>query len=494
MKLRAAWLALSLSALSAPAFAFPVTVLQQAGPVTERFNVAILGDGYRASDQAKLTSDAKALVDAVFDAVPYKPYRQLFNFKVIQSVSVDQGAKGGSAGGTPNTLFSAYFDCQGVAQLVCLDDAAVLTAAATDVPEVNLAVVVVNDAKYGGAGGNVPCVSTAPESAEILRHELGHNLANLADEYTSPYPGYPACSVANDCSEPNVTLRNARAQIKWLDWIADSTPVPTTAGENFAGVGLFQGARYMTTGFYRPVDTACKMQSLGQPFCPVCAEALVRSFWNLSNVHLIDEAVPAADVKSTSCVAQTFTVKTPTIAPSSLSFSWTIDGHAELNSAASLVIAASAVSEGPHTVVVTVKDTTALVRDDPKGVLLETHTFNYEAPACQMDASAPTDSGSGGTAAPDAGMIVPDASAPDSGVAGAPSSAMGGAPGAGGSVSSGGNPPKPTPSSDPPNADDKLGCSCRMTRPRHATPPLVLVSLFALAAVLRRRRDALAAH
>ena len=309
MKLAAAWLALALTALSAPAFAFPVTVLQQAGPPSARFNVAILGDGYRASDQAKLTSDATALVDAVFDAVPYKPYRQLFNFKVIQSVSVDQGAKGGSAGGTPNTLFSAYFDCGGVAQLVCLDDSAVLSAAATDVPEFNLAVVVVNDDKYGGAGGGVPCVSTAPESAEILRHELGHNLANLADEYTSPYPGYPACSVANDCSEPNVTLRSARAQIKWLEWIADSTPVPTPAGKGFTGVGLFEGARYMTTGFYRPVDTACKMQSLGQPFCPVCAEALVRSFWNLSNVHLIDEAVPAADVQSTTCVAQTFSVE-----------------------------------------------------------------------------------------------------------------------------------------------------------------------------------------
>ncbi len=98
--------------------------------------------------------------------------RELFNFKVIQTVSVDQGAKDGSAGGTPNTLFGAYFNCEGVSQLVCMNDADVLAAAATDMPEFDLAVVVVKDSKYGGAGGSVPCVSTDESAAEILRHEL----------------------------------------------------------------------------------------------------------------------------------------------------------------------------------------------------------------------------------------------------------------------------------------------------------------------------------
>jgi hypothetical protein len=333
-------------------------------------------------------------------------------------------------------------------------------------------------------------VSTAAESAEILRHELGHNLANLADEYSDPYPGYPACSVTNDCSEPNVTLRALRAQIKWLDWIADSTAVPTTAGKNFAGVGVFEGARYMTKGFYRPVDSACKMHSLGQPFCPVCAEALVRSFWNLSNVHLIDEAVPAADVNSTTCVAQTFTVRTPLIDPSSLSFSWTVDGHVEMNGTASLVLAPGALPEGAHTIVVTVKDSTALVRSDPSGVLTETHTFKYDAPACQLDASAAVDSGSGGNDALDAGMIAPDASAPDTGgAAGAASPSPGGAPGAGGSVSSAGAAPNPTPGSDEPNTADKVGCSCRIMSHHDNGRPLVLAALLGLAAVTRRRRE-----
>ena len=28
----------------------------------------------------------------------------------------------------------------------------------------------------------------------IAQHEFGHSFTGLADEYTTPYPGYPACS------------------------------------------------------------------------------------------------------------------------------------------------------------------------------------------------------------------------------------------------------------------------------------------------------------
>jgi len=38
---------LAFTLLPAPAFAFPVTVVQQADRLRSRFNVAILGDGYR---------------------------------------------------------------------------------------------------------------------------------------------------------------------------------------------------------------------------------------------------------------------------------------------------------------------------------------------------------------------------------------------------------------------------------------------------------------
>jgi hypothetical protein len=495
------------------AYAFPVTVLQQTGPVNKRYNIAVLGDGYRADDQAKLTSDATTLVADIFDQPPYASYRGLFNIKVVQAVSVDRGAKGGAAGGDPNTVFSASFSCEsGVSRLLCVDDKAVLAAAARDVPEFNLAVVISNDTKYGGSGGDVPCVSTNRQASEIIRHELGHNLADLADEYETPFPGFPACSRANDCREPNVTLRNTRADIKWLDWIPTTTQVPTAEGAHIAGVGLFEGARYLATGVYRPVESACKMRSLGQSFCPVCSEGLVRSFWNLPNTRLIDDATPAGDVQASACADTMLSITTPSLTPSTLTFAWTIDGQPQMASAASFTVGPRMLAEGRHTVAVTVKDATPLVRNDPQGVLAEQHAWVLNLTACG-DASVPIDSGAGGGAGAGgvdagradatgggAGGVVADASPESDGSLGidgdvvrprdaaAPADA---GPGSGGGGAAGAGGGRGDPSRRP--ATDTLdgGCACKVAVAHSVGASFTAHSWWVLASaglVARRRR------
>ena len=92
--------------------------------------------------------------------------RSLQHQDIIQAVSTDWGARGGTAGGSPSTAFSASFSCDGVSRLLCVSERAI-AAAARDVPEYNLAVVIVNDTKYGGSGGDVPCASTNRQAAEI---------------------------------------------------------------------------------------------------------------------------------------------------------------------------------------------------------------------------------------------------------------------------------------------------------------------------------------
>ena len=481
MRLRAAGLGLALLCASGSAAAFPVNVLQNAGPSERRFNVAILGDGYRASDQAKLTSDAKQLIEDVFAVAPYKSYRQLFNFKVVQSVSVDQGAKGGQAGGTPNTLFKAYYNCSNVPQLVCFDDGAVLSAAAADVPEFDLALLLVNDAKYGGSGGDVPCVSTHEDAAEILRHELGHNIANLADEYESPYPGYPTCDSVKDCSEPNATLRSTRAAIKWLDWLDTTTPVPTPKTGSFDGVGVFEGGRYLSTGMYRPMREHCKMRSLGEPFCPVCGEALVRSFWNLPNVHLIDQAQPTGVVSGTPCSTTELSVTSPAISPPSLGYSWTIDGKLRAAAtSAKLALSGLGLSDGLHQIVVTVRDTTQLVRSDPQNLLSEQHTWQLDLGECPADAGPPPNNGgNGGSSA-----VAASASA---GTAGALAGASGASAGRAGDTSRAGSGDS---DQDPPPPEHSAACGCHLESTRSSAAGAGVLALVLASAVLRRRRRA----
>jgi hypothetical protein len=493
MKLFVRPIALALLLVPGAARAFPVTVVQQTGPVTRRFNIAVLGDGYRPEDQAKLTSDAKTLVDDLFAAEPYSSYRGLFNVKVVQAVSQDRGAAGGRGGNSPNTAFSATFLCEGSepTRLLCADDEAVLAAAARDVPEFNLAVVLSNDTTYGGSGGDVPCVSANPDSAEILRHELGHTIGDLADEYEDPYPGYGLCSRADDCREPNVTLRNVRADIKWLDWIAATTPVPTPEDGQIAGVGVFEGARYLSSGVYRPVESGCKMRELDEPFCPVCKEGLVRAFWNLPNTNLIDEVTPAGDVQTDTCTRAAFSITTPTIQPSTLRFSWTIDGQPRAGAKASFDVTPGLLPAGQHVVAVTVTDATPLVRSDPEGLLKEEHSWALTLAACDSEASAPIDSGGAGGVGEDGGTESDGPTAIDDAVA-PPKDAT--TPthvndGGGGASGAPGRDASSVPRRD--SSDVVGGCACRVTgagRGDGAGRAALSSLLLAWAAVRRSRR------
>ena len=99
-------------------------------------------------------------------------------------------------------------------------------------------------------------------------HEFGHTFTGLADEYDSPYPGYPPCTdlLAQTC-EANVTNQTIAASVKWRDLFTPGIWIPTPSGT--PGIGLFEGARYQSTDMYRPADQ-CEMRQLGVEFCSVC--------------------------------------------------------------------------------------------------------------------------------------------------------------------------------------------------------------------------------
>jgi len=126
-------------------------------------------------------------------------------------------------------------------------------------PQYHLSILLVNDLVYGGSDGidKTAIASTGFSSFEALTHETGHVLANLGDEYTNAYPGFP------DTEEPNTTRETRRDFIKWKNWISTDTPVPTPATGAYSGIiGLFNGAHYHTTNWYRP-KLDCAMNHYG---------------------------------------------------------------------------------------------------------------------------------------------------------------------------------------------------------------------------------------
>lgn len=361
-----AW-ALSLL-LPAIAAAYPVEVLKQSGPADKRIDLVILGDGYRVQDQAQLTDDVKQFTAKLFDATPFKEYESLFNVRLIHVVSNQNGADRGSHGEQRDTALGAYFYCGNIERLVCIDHGSVASILSTHTPDYDVALVVVNDPKYGGSGGSIPVTSIDVNAAEIAIHELGHAVGGLADEYESPNPAYPPCG--QECDEANAT-KNATASVKWSAWIATATPIPTPEDNATyaANIGVFEGCRFEAVGVYRPKDSDCKMKQLGQPYCSVCAEQMTKSFWNRVPTHF-DAAQPfTADVGAV-CGEVDFAVVLP---PGPVyQYAWYVDGGVQAETGSTFRFTPGA---DVATVSVTVRDNTTLVRADPDGLLDDTTSW-----------------------------------------------------------------------------------------------------------------------
>jgi hypothetical protein len=83
------------------------------GDPARRWNLVILGDGYRAGELAQFHTDASTFVDKMKATVPYGDLWRGINVYRIDVVSTDSGARDpkvcGGTGATPRTYFDASF-------------------------------------------------------------------------------------------------------------------------------------------------------------------------------------------------------------------------------------------------------------------------------------------------------------------------------------------------------------------------------------------------
>lgn len=361
------------------------SVLVDTGTSGARLDVAILGDGYTAAEEAKFFADASALSEALFAKNPYAAYKPLFNAFALYTPSLESGADDPTANHFVDTAFDASYDTNDIYYLLAVDDGKALTEVNTRCPQCDLVVVIVNATPYGGSGGSIAVVSLDGSSVEIARHEIGHTLANLSDEYDTDYPGFPPGD-----DEPNVAAIHHLDPLKWAAWVTPGTPIPTPISSktgDLTPVGAYEGARYVKKNMFRPTPT-CIMRELGKPFCPVCDEAMVLSIGELSS--MIELPTPAGPPSVAPLMATTtFSATLPQLPD--LEVSWSLDGVDQSVAVPTFALQPSAegLATGFHTLVLTVKDKTLLVRDDPTAVLVESHTWNVFVSAVDC-AAVPT--------------------------------------------------------------------------------------------------------
>jgi len=272
------------------------TKLLDHGSDAERFDLVLVAEGYRASEQALFAAHAQAFEDELLATSPFDRLARALNVWRIDVVSLQSSADDpvacGGSGLRPRTYFDASFCTGGVERsLLTVSHAPLLDTVDDYVPAWDQIVVLVNSPVAGGLGGSVAITSVAAGWRARLLHAIGHSAFGLADEYDH----FDGCASDVDRETlpavepvaPNVTVETSLASLKWAELVEPTTPVPTTENPDstctscdgrpdpYSGatvVGLYEGGYHFPCGAYRPAF-GCAMRDLG-PFCPVCAQRI----------------------------------------------------------------------------------------------------------------------------------------------------------------------------------------------------------------------------
>jgi IgA Peptidase M64 len=248
------------------------TTVVNNGASSNRVDIVFVGDGYLASDlSTTYAQHVTSQVNYIFNGNqdPFPRYRNFFNVHRVNTASNERGADKPPQNIFVNTAFDSSYWWDGVTErLLYLDtnkaNAAVTTALSGSGIDVDIRLATVNDAKYGGGGGQWAVFSGQNTSArEIALHELGHSFGLLADEYFTNGTTYPG----GEPTAVNVTRSSSTG--KWNRWVGYNDP-----SSNIGVIDYYQGGQYYQNGIYRPSDNS-KMRSLNRPFDAISREQFI---------------------------------------------------------------------------------------------------------------------------------------------------------------------------------------------------------------------------
>jgi hypothetical protein len=370
------------------------------GAPSNRFDLLIMGDGYTAAEAAMFDNHVLDFGDSFFGISPYLEYRSFVNSTSMFVASSQSGADhppydaacvwtdlsccadtlaqtDPAAGTFVNTAFDSTFCASNLHRLIWADYSKIYAAAAAN-PDWDQILLLVNDTTFGGAGGSIAITSNNANGILVVQHEVGHSFTGLTDEYDTPFPSFPACSDLPEdpgipACEANATNETNRAEIKWVPWIDITTPVPTPESSDYSDdVGLFEGARYLTSGMYRPKDN-CMMKVLNGDFCEVCQQEYVLKLYEggwgipVAGIDLIEpgsESPTPGEFNSPAPVEFSFDFLQPT---GGVLIGWKVDGAIQPGEIASS-FTFNPDSDGVYLIEVEVSDPTTKVHPDMKPV------------------------------------------------------------------------------------------------------------------------------
>jgi hypothetical protein len=248
------------------------------GNFQKAVDIAIIAEGYTEAEMDKFMKDANRMTNHFLNTAPFKAHKEKFNFYAVKSVSKESGTDLPGENIWKETAANSRFYTFGSERYLTTLSYHQSMDILNGIPHDQL-ILLVNSDKYGGGGvfNHFSVVSSDHYLSEIvLTHEFGHAFGGLADEYytsSTAYVEHPDLSY--ELIEPNIT-NLIEFDKKWKHMLADTTPVPTPDTRKYdEAIGVFEGARYLSKGIYRPVRN-CRMKSNDADFCPVCQDVIVK--------------------------------------------------------------------------------------------------------------------------------------------------------------------------------------------------------------------------
>lgn len=295
-----------------------VVTLQAGGPNDNRIDLVFVGDGYTTSELGLYSSQVQNMWDRIVSYEPFAAYKDHFNVYQVNVISPESGVDGDPQGTFRDTALDMGFWCGGTERLLCVDVSKAWQYA-SNAPDVDQVIALANTYKYGGAGYRSSDVATVSGGhhlgGQVLVHELGHSLGNLADEYVynegTTYTGSePAARNLSIHARPEL----AAGQHKWFRWLGEPSP-------DGGLVDTFEGASPGSFGIYRPT-AASLMRTLGSVFNLPGRESFV--------LEIYQDVSPIDDCTSTGTILTgTETIFVAPVQPltHALDITWYLDGR-----------------------------------------------------------------------------------------------------------------------------------------------------------------------
>jgi len=189
-----------------------IVKIVESGDPSNRIDIVFMGDGYTAAERDRHFEDMERLTNDMFSSTTFTSHLPLFNIWAIFRESAESGI--GDHGQPRDTAFGLYRDGTELRGVYCSKPMAARQACAqTGTDACDYPSLIGNDEFYGGLGGEFTISTRSLTSGTIvLRHELGHNLIDVGEEYD----GGSVYSGVN--SSPNLN------NIKWEHWLSYEPP------------------------------------------------------------------------------------------------------------------------------------------------------------------------------------------------------------------------------------------------------------------------------